>query len=368
MGREQLKIAFVAQSLHPRGTEKSLVRILNHLDRERYQPELILANARGPYLEDVPADIKPIDLERGDRSTLSGVLRLRRALKELKPDLAIGVHTAPARLLALATYGSGLPFVALEADPFGRNEGAKRAFAIRRWITRKTLKRAAAIVSVSEVVSRDLRRHLGLVDSQITLLPHACFDDSLERLAAEHLDDPWLDKDERPVVVALGNMFPEKDQRTLVAAVGLLGGSARVTIVGEGPERGSLEALARERSVDLHMPGFRENPYPYLRHASVFVSPSVSEGFDIAQVEAMALGVPAVVSSGDRFEVVEHGATGLVVPPGDPQALGEAIQRLIDDPTRAKQLGDRARDAVRFLSAGEVTRRYEKLFDDLARR
>jgi glycosyltransferase involved in cell wall biosynthesis len=365
---DPLKLLVFAQSLHPRGTEKSLVRILRHLDRSLFDTTLVLAAARGPYLQEVPPDVPVVDLGTAGRPTAVGAGRLARWIRANDPDVALAVHTSPGRVLAAARLASRrVPSVFLEADPFGRNEGAKPLYALRRWLTRRTLA-AGTVVAVSEVVRRDLVAELKMDADAIRLVPHACFDDDLAELASLPLDDPWVTGSDVPVVAAIGNMFREKDQATLVDAVARLGGRARLVIVGEGPLRADLESQARSRGVDLHMPGFCDNPYPYVRHAAVYASSSVSEGFDIAQVEAMALAKPVVVTAGDRYEAVEHERTGLVVPPRDADDLAAALDRLLADPARAAALAEAAAASVESLSAAAVTRRYEDLLMSVARR
>lgn len=359
---EPLHLLVFAQSLHPRGTEKSLVRILRHLDRALFRTTLVLAAARGPYLREVPDDVEVVDLGLAGRPTAAGVLRLARWTRSNRPDVALAVHTSPGRVLAAArAFGARVPTVLLEADPFGRNEGAKTLYRLRRAVTRRTLASGDAIVCVSEVVRRDLVAELCIDPARIELLPHACYDDDLRDLAAEPLDDPWVASSDLPLVAAIGNMFREKDQTTLVEAMARLVTPARLVVIGEGPLRDELTRRARATGVDLHMPGFRDNPYPYVHHAAAYASSSVSEGFDIAQVEAMALAKPVVVTAGDRYEAVEHGRTGLVVPPHDPGALAAALDRLLTDEAQAAALADRAAQAVAPLSAAAVTRRYEQL-------
>ncbi|HEX2195592.1 MAG TPA: glycosyltransferase [Actinomycetota bacterium] len=365
---EPLRLLVFAQSLHPRGTEKSLVRILRHLDRGAFRPALVLAAARGPYLRDVPDDVEVVDLGLHDRPTALAVPRLARWIRRNDPDVALAVHTSPGRVLAAARRLSRrVPYVALEADPFSRNEGRKRFYPLRRSLTRRALAEADAIVCVSQVVRRDLVGELRIDPSDVEMLPHACYDDDLAELAGRPAGDEWLEAPGPPVVAAVGNMYPEKDQATLVEAVARLDVPARLVVVGEGPLRGELRELAARRGVDLHMPGFRANPYPYLRHAGVYASSSVSEGFDISQVEAMALAKPVVVTAGDRFEAVEDGRTGLVVPPRDPAALAAALGRLLTDRAAARAMGERAAEAAAPLSAEAVTRRYEDLLLRVAR-
>jgi len=104
-------------------------------------------------------------------------------------------------------------------------------------------------------------------------------------------------------------------------------------ILGDGPERSSLEALVAERgltgSVDL--PGWISNPYPYMAHAGVFVLSSRWEGLPSVLIEALFCGVPVVATdclSGPR-EILEGGRYGALVPVGNEDALAAAIERAL---------------------------------------
>jgi glycosyltransferase involved in cell wall biosynthesis len=102
----------------------------------------------------------------------------------------------------------------------------------------------------------------------------------------------------------------------------------------------------------------------------LFVCPSLYEGFGIAIVEAMAAGRPVVASNtGGIPEIVADGDTGLLVPPGNPTALAEAIASLLSDPARARAMGARGRQRVRerFLVETAV-QRHQKLYESLLAR
>jgi glycosyltransferase involved in cell wall biosynthesis len=182
------------------------------------------------------------------------------------------------------------------------------------------------------------------------------------------------------VALFVGRLVERKGVDVLLRAVARLPGSLplRVVIVGDGPERGRLEALARELGLDTRVrfsgrvsAAELERSY---RAARVFVLPAVvdrrgdTEGLGVVLLEAMSYGVPVVASrTGGITDIVEDGANGILVEPGDPDALAAALERLARDPVLASRLGEAGRRTVegRF-SWDAIAERWEQLYRSLA--
>ncbi len=153
-----------------------------------------------------------------------------------------------------------------------------------------------------------------------------------------------------PRVVFLGRLHIQKQVDVLVRAAAALP-RAQIVLVGDGPERGSLERLARRTGVAdrVHFVGFVPHcdVSSVLRMADVLVMPSRYEELGTAMLEAMQAGVPIVASdTGGIPDVITHGRNGLLVPPGDAAALASAISRLLADRQLAAELAAAARADV----------------------
>jgi len=156
-----------------------------------------------------------------------------------------------------------------------------------------------------------------------------------------------------PTLLAVGRLVPLKGYDILLSAFARTAEQIpdwRLAILGSGPQRSDLEALAKHLSiaerVDWH--GHMNDPFPYYRAADIFVMTSRFEGMPNALLEAMHCGLAAIVTdaSPGPLEVVEHERTGLVVPTDDDAALASAILRLAADPGLRRRLGDAAREAM----------------------
>lgn len=177
------------------------------------------------------------------------------------------------------------------------------------------------------------------------------------------------------LIVSVGRLVSYKGFEHLVRAMSQVQGN--LVIVGKGPLHGTLSALASQLGVAdrVHLVGKidHENLVACLHAAKVFVLPSIlrSEAFGIAQVEALAAGLPVVntrLDSGVPF-VSLHEQTGLTVPPGDSHALAAAMNRLLDDPNLGQSLGRAARLRARQEFSLEVmTSRTLALYGDVMQR
>jgi glycosyltransferase involved in cell wall biosynthesis len=168
-----------------------------------------------------------------------------------------------------------------------------------------------------------------------------------------------------PVLGVVAHILPHKGYDDLVQALALLQEQVptlKCLVVGRAPRRSYLQELlqlAERLSVRgrLIVVGFQEDVAPFLHAMDVFVLPSRTEGLPITILEAMAAGKPVVATTaGGIPEVVRDGETGLLVPPGDPDRLAEAVMQLLEGPALAKAMGQAGRKRVTsvFTLEGEA--------------
>jgi glycosyltransferase involved in cell wall biosynthesis len=210
---------------------------------------------------------------------------------------------------------------------------------------------AADAVVVNSKWSADALVQQGVPREKLHVLPlsfepDADADNAVYRTAAGSKD--------RPVVVLwLGNVIRRKGIQYLVEAARLLAGRP-IRFVVVGPIGISKKAIAEAPpSVEFVGPVTRDRTGTYYRSADLFVLPTLSDGFAITQLEAMAHGLP-VVATPCCGAVVEHGADGLIVPAGDAAALATAVADLADDPDKRANMGRRALLKARTFSLANV--------------
>jgi glycosyltransferase involved in cell wall biosynthesis len=285
--------------------------------------------------------------------------RLRRLVRDR--DIRL-VHThmpAPAAAARLALPGRSPAFVHTEHNLWSRYR------APTRWANRLTWGRNAAAVAVSAAVADSVRARPPRPEVVVHGLDGASRPPAPRETACAALGLA----PEGPVVGTVGNLTAKKDHATLVDAVARLAGEwpeARLVVVGAGPLEADLRThAARAGLADrVVLAGSRGDVAEILGAFDVFVLSSRVEGLPIALLEAMAAERPCVATAvGGIPEVVTDGVDGLLVPPGDPDALATAVSKLLADPDRRAELGARAAVRAGDFDIAAAVRRLEAIYD-----
>jgi glycosyltransferase involved in cell wall biosynthesis len=240
---------------------------------------------------------------------------------------------------------------------------ARRHWPSRLWHRarlRHTYRQADRVIAISAGVAADMLSLTGLPAERVVTLKNPSIPVDLDPLAAAPAPHPWLEQRDMPVVLAAGRLVEVKDFATLLRAFAALRRQrpARLAILGEGPQRDALTALATRLGVadDFALPGFVTNPAAWMARAALFVVSSRYEGGPNVLIEALACGTPAVSTDcphGPR-EILDHGRWGRLVPVGDAPALAAAMAATLDAPLPA----DTLRAAMTPYRVGTAARAY----------
>ncbi len=235
----------------------------------------------------------------------------------------------------------GVPFVTTYGFWYGRLGRSRATGVLRRTVETLGLRAADGVIVTTPELGAHVAPRVGA--AKVHLIPNGV---DTARFV------PVPRRPRRPKnVLYVGRLSDEKNLGEIVEAAARLAGRVelRLTFVGNGPARASLETAARRGGVAAEfVPVVEHRRVPaYLADADAFVLPSQTEGHPKALLEAMSAGVPCVASNvvGNR-EVIEPGATGFLFDLGDPGALAEALARVLGDPASARALGERARARI----------------------
>jgi glycosyltransferase involved in cell wall biosynthesis len=233
-------------------------------------------------------------------------------------------------------------------------------------------KRYDCVIAVSRKIQDELLA-AGVSSRKVRLVHNAIVWDRYKKTGRNgFLQQTIARKLETPVLVSIGRMSPEKGHADLIEAVRLLAADGRrfsVVLVGDGPQRRSLETRVREMGLAdrVHFPGYLSDTARVLEHADLTVLPSHTEGLPNAALEALAMEVPVLATRvGGTPEVITDGETGRLVPPNAPAALAAGIAEFLDNRERWRQMAVCGRAMVeRQFDFGARTRHVEAIYTEL---
>jgi glycosyltransferase involved in cell wall biosynthesis len=347
-------IAHVALSLDVGGAEVLVARMARRLLAWGFRPHVVCLDADGalaPAVREAGIPVTAVGRRPGILD-LRCASRLRRLIMDIRPAV-VHTHDYEACFYGClaARLAGGVPVVHTQHGlpvPFGR---------LQRWKVAAVRSAVRAFVGVSEeVTSLGLRSGWFVKERTRTIANGVDVEvfrpDREARQRVRHdLGIPAGDL----VVMSVARLAAVKDQVTMLQgfAASALARTGHLLLVGEGPERSRLEGeIARlGRAGRCRLLGERTDVRDLLTAADVFVLTSRSEGISISLLEGMASGlVPVVTAVGGNIELVRAdgpGANGLLIPPGDPGSLGQALGRLDADVGLRGRLGAAARATVR---------------------
>ena len=327
------KITLFLPSLSGGGAERIMVYLANGFADRGFTVDLVLVKAKGPYLSLLTETVRIIDLNCP--RVLVTLLSLVRYLKTEKPHAILSTlnHANIILILASILAGSSQKTIVRVANNLSTSTRQSKNFRNRIAVTlaKYVYSWVDQVIAVSQGVAEDLITTHSLPRNKIKIIYNPAITPELLNKVQEDLNHPWFMPNEPPVILGVGRLTSQKDFTTLIRAFAKLSRqvSARMIILGEGEERNKLEALIKNLDLEnrVSLPGFVDNPFPYMKQASVFVLSSAFEGMPNVLLQAMACGT-AVVStdcpSGPR-EILENGKWGKLIPVGDVDMMADAI-------------------------------------------
>ena len=360
------KLALFLPNLLGGGAERCFVNLARALSNRGHAVDLVVSNKSGPYVDEVPASVRLVNLDVAvpllSFGKLAGYLRRERpailysALNQANVAAIVASKLCSEHVpVAIGVHNS----LSLEAK-----NAAGINLKMMPYFVKTFYPLADSIVAVSDGVADDLAAFTGIGRGRISVIYNPVVSDQLFEEASEPINHPWFTSETTPVVLAVGRLNIQKDYATLLKAFRLLRSRmpARLLILGEGDERGSLERTISELNLtdSVSMPGFVRNPFAYMGRSAVLAMSSIYEGLPTVLIEALALGCPIVSTdckSGPR-EILADGKYGDLVAVGDAEALASALERTINKPRQSK-----SHDSWAPYGLAASAQRYEALID-----
>ena len=374
-----IRIVHIITDLEIGGAEIMLANLLSAMNRSRFKPEVIALGERGPLalrIEALDIPVRVLGMERGSASP-TDLIRLTRWLRESRPHLIQSwmYHANLAGGLA-AKFAGGIPVIwSIHASHLEPTTTRRRT----TWMIGLSGKLSGwlptRIVYCSEVSYR-LHESLGYADDRKLIIPNG-FDIDV------FIPDPGVRaavreelgvSEETPLIGMVARFDPQKDHENFFNAAALLHvkiPEAEFVLCGPGITADNTVMRSWMDQFDLaghcHLLGQRGDVERILASLDVAsTASSYGEAFPMVVGEAMACGVPCVVTNiGDSSIII--GDTDRTVPPRDPEALADAWAEILgQDAASRRRLGDAARERIiELYSLGQVTNLYEELYEQI---
>ncbi len=332
-------------TLTPGGAERVMVNLARGFVERGHTVDFVLAKAEGVYLEDVPPQVRLVDLGSPSRlQTVRSLPRLAAYLRRERPDALLSAmnHANIVALAARRVAGVRTRVVVSIHNNISSEKarGANTRDRLLPWLCAHSYPAAQGVVAVSGGVADDFSEATGMARQGIEVVYNPVITPELAVQAAQPVDHPFFAPGQPPVLLGAGRLEFQKNFPSLIRAFAQVrrSRSARLVILGEGSEAARLSALAQELGVqdDVWMPGHVKNPFAYMAKSAVFVLSSRYEGLPTVLIEALAVGI-AVVSTDcphGPAEIMARTGSGILVPVEDDDALAHGILKALDEPAR----------------------------------
>lgn len=377
-------ILFINGHLNTGGVERSLADILKHVDYTKYAVELLLLEDTGDYAAELPPEVRVLfrDLHNTYGGFLSSLrrciaardwmcLRLRMLFLLRKMFGAIALRPAADVLLGKHYYDCAIGFrPGICSDLAAYSVQAERKitwwhhgeFNVDCAAYGNMCSRMNAVAVVSRSCKAMLQEKLPELESKLVCVPNMLDAVAINNKATY---SPYSENTRN--IVSVGRLAPEKHFENIIPAANALRAAGMDFvwhIVGEGPVRSQLEALIAENDLKDYviLEGSKSNPYPYMKYADLFVHPSYIESQGLTVLEAMALGVPCVVTkSRGPCEFIVDGVNGLLTEQS-PESLTAKVLEILNDKALYQRIRENTECPKQF-SPDQVMKQIEALID-----
>ncbi|AST93384.1 glycosyl transferase [Sutcliffiella cohnii] len=365
---QKVKILFFIYQMGGGGAARTLLNIINNLDRTKFSPTLVTLNFNGSYESELKDDVQFIKLSTTRLSR--SIFELSRIIKKEEIDIVFSTIPRVNTIAILATKlaNSKAKCVIREADNLGGD-----------WKTNLQLlgfgfayKFSNQIVSLSEGVKENLVNRYKVKPSDIKVVYNPIDVEIINKRIDQGKMDPHVqdlyNRDEK-VIVTAGRLVEQKDQKTLLQAFAKVNEQikSRLVILGEGPLKEQLTNQASELGIadKVHFIGFQSNPYIYFKHADLFVLSSKHEGFSHVIAEALATGVPVVSTNckSGPSEVLYNGLYGQLCEVGDADEMAEKMLLILSKPKEeVEEIINKGYERASHFDAKKIVKQYEEVF------
>jgi len=363
------RLLFIMQSLQGGGAERVTLDLIKNLDKEIFETSILVVNYFGDLIQSLPKNIEVIKvLSEKEKTYLHPFKVIRTVTKAAKnADLIIGsLEMTPTYLSSLASVITKKPAIGWVHTDVQKHP--KTNIKTHKFLISKLYKKLKVIIAVSNGAKNSFEKMFPNINVPVKRIYNPIRLEDIQRMLGEKNE---LDDLNEPIILGIGRLTELKGFDVLIKAHQyLLEEKVKNTllILGEGEQREYLEQMIHQLSLhkSVILKGFVENPYKYMRSASVFALSSRYEGFSVVIAEALSAGLPVVSTDcpSGPSEILENGKYGILTPVNDYKELAKNIMKVLK--TDPKGIDEKSRkERANDFSVEKIIPEFENLFNQV---
>jgi glycosyltransferase involved in cell wall biosynthesis len=363
------RVLFFIYEMGAGGAARTMLNIINNLDRTKFTPILVTLNYQGDYEANVAEDVLFIKLPT--KRLRSAIFPLAKVIRQEKADIVFSTIPNYNTIAILGNLFSFTPAKNIVREAAFLGGSIKANLKLRLYGLLYTF--ASRVVALSHGVKNNIIKRYRVKDEKIDVIYNPVdtnhIQQSIEKGSLSKEYQGFFNKNEK-IIMTAGRLVHDKDQQTLIKAFSYVNEQidARLFILGEGELETELKQKAKELKIEdrVHFLGFKKNPYVYFKQADVFALTSKREGFGHVLAEALAVGVPIVATNAKpgAEEVLDNGKYGVLCEVGDAEAIARAMMKIINlSKEEREKVIAKGLERVEDFQANRITRQYEEVFE-----
>lgn len=351
-----MKILFVVPGMGYGGAERVISILANSFVLKKYKVKLLITNNNKESVYDLHQDIEIEDIEGWSKTkplTIYKLLKnIRKIITEYRPSIIISFFNDLSAIISIANLGLGYPVIYSERnDPVNVNKDIKNK--IFNYITQKCVN---GFVFQSDGAKKLYAKNVQ--EKSVVILNPMEIKNIPNNIITERKKE----------IVSVGRLHPQKNQHMLIKSFKLIADEYpdyKLCIYGEGYLKSTLQNYIDdlELSDKVFLMGSESNILEKIYDASVFAFTSNYEGLPNALIEAMALGLPCIstdCSPGGAAMLIKNNYNGILVDVGDESKFANKLKYILDNPIKANEMGERAKDIVNIVDEKKIIKEWEK--------
>lgn len=361
---QQIKVLHIITSLGLGGAEKLLLTYLKKLNREKYS---FFVCSLTDQPDDLKKEIKELakvyEMRMKHRYDISIIYKLSKVIRDINPDI-IHTHLFQPRIYATMARLFARKGVIISHKHSVVNPKKHNIFIFLEAICILLNKK---VIAISNAVKKSIRKYEFIPGSKIVVIPNCVDYNEFKTIVRDRTSF----NNNNLIIGTVGRLENTKGINYLLLAMKkilLKYPNSQLEIIGDGSALEELKLLSSKLAISNSVKFFGKlvNPIPNYSRMDIFVLPSILEGFGIVLLEAMAAGIPVIATNVDGIkEVVVDGVSGILVPPKDPDAIAEAVNKLIENPQLTNRLIEQGILRAKLFDVPEHLKKLENLYHSL---